>query len=384
MTRVVWLSTLAFVLCLGACGGGGSGAPGDGGDPGDGNPPPPAAFEGEYATVHFMGETWPTANRRGHAFLGVTTPSSGATTFNESENTDGAVTPYLQAFSYTLGSNRDLALDTTDAGEPNLHGCLSRDGKLAALMNVRSGTLPNAGVLVRRSEIFNASLDGAYDYVVFGHTTSPSDVHFSARGTFVFDGSAGTVTGFVDDLNVDSAVTNALGSMESKPFTLSPQGLVRFEFPTVIGGNLFLSGQMISGGNVIALSSGAEVGSSAAIGFAVRRSSVATATFSGTYDFVGIHWIWQSGVQDIPYNALWIEGSANGAGTWTETKRVVNHDSMVSTNTAGSTLGTGTVAPDGTFEFQGRTGAISPTGAFAVVGFFVDANPASIGVLVRR
>lgn len=278
---------------------------------------------------------------------------------------------------YTVTKDGRMIWDSPDAPGVDLYaGGISRNGSLAVLGAVRSGSRPGFAVLVRRSAGFTpGSLAGTWNVCGFSNDHAAPDSGGNV-GRVTFDGFGGWTS--QTWWNVDGEIIPMADGAGT--YAVDANGSCRIRFP----GTGEVVGTVHPGGAFLAASGGAADGTSPTVYVFVRRAEGASAAIlTGTYAIAGLEYDPAEGGFVSRAGTL----VANGAGGFTATITRNEQGTILPVEEA---TGTYAIGPDGAMTLTsdgGETlqGGISPDGAYGVVGGSQGTlTPPCLHVFLRR
>ena len=346
------------LLALAACGGGGGGG-------GGGDEPDPVLYSGTYGHTEFTAGSEP-AHIVDTQWGRRLSDGAGGCPFDGHTNSNTNVGAAGADMTYAVGTGRALTLSIS--GTPLFAGRVSASGALAVFATHLAGRRPGIQIDIRRDGS-HADSDLLGDYTLcsieylFG-----SDQVRGVVGSLDFNGS-GTWTGSYT-LNAEGTVTPGV-SFSAGAYQVQADGTTQVTYDF----GLRNEGQLLQGGDVLAVAGGIMTGSNLYMSVYVRGSSGKTAaSFSGTYAVSGLTYDYRPGVRE--WAGLFGTLTADGAGGYTATLRRNMSDAVSSPFTE---TGSYTVSAAGGIRFTGddgvvRHGALSPDTTFCAYGGGLSAN----------
>jgi cysteine-rich repeat protein len=325
--------------------------------------PPAALFDGTYFYQALAGNfTGPT----GYSWWGDLTADGVSEitggTLEWNDGVGGTSSGPVPVVSYTVDAARRM---TWPGGGPfNVQGGIAADGSVATLSSIGALGWPVLSILVRRGGTFDlASLNGTYHLSGF---CSAGIVDVSLWGSATFDGLGGVNQTFTENGN-----GSLIGPIPSTPetYTVSADGTTTLTF----GSSITTQGGILPGGDLVVLT-GSTVAAPVinCLFVLIRQSAAASAsTLSGNYH-IGAFFADAPPAPPPNYSSFTGTGSSDGVNTLTtNVGGTINVDGAVGPFPPVVVNDAYAVSADGTLTLTtaGTTlvGAVSPTGAYAVV-----------------
>ena len=303
-----------------------------------------------------MGAALPTPKGFKSGWATSTFNGAGSFTSTQSNNQDGSITSKSQTQSYTVSSTGAFTIVNGGASGQVL------SGGSVVIAGSTDATSPGMFVFIKKGGTFsNASLNGAYAVAgaAFKRTTTqsatpamgaalPTPKGFkSGWGTSTFNG-AGSFTSTQSN-NQDGSITS---KQQTQSYTVSSTGA----FTIVNGG---ISGQVLSGGNVI-IASSTDVTSPGIFVFIKKGGTFSNASLNGAY-----------AVAQIAFKRTTTQSATPAMGAALPTPKGFKSGSGTATfNGAGGLTLNSSNNQDGSIssKSQAESYTVSSTGAFSIVG----------------
>lgn len=324
--------------------------------------PPAALFDGTYFYQALAGNfSVPT----GYSWWGDLTADGVSEitggTLGSNDGAGGIFAGAVPAIPYTIDAARRM---TWPGGAPfNLEGGIAADGSVATMGSIGLTGWPGLAILVRRGGTFDlASLNDTYHLNGF---CSNGSTDASFWGTVTFDGLGGANQTI--SFNGNGTVVGPSPNM-AEIYTVAADGTTTYTF----GPPLRIQGGVLLGGDLVVLTGATVAAGPPCLFVLIRQSAAASAsTLSGNYH-IGAFFADAPPAPPPNYSSFTGTGSSDGVSTLTtNVGGTINIDGGVTSFPLAVTNDSYTVSADGTLTLTtvGTTlvGAVSPTGAYAVV-----------------